>query len=180
VSGDGTATRIQAWASTRRLPEAQTARWIALPEADRMALLDAAENLRLRTGQFVTAFEWLDEIAVREGEPIATVLGRREIRRIIDGGGSTPGRARNFVEQLRTIRFPRLKRAMDRLSEEVAELALPHGIRVVLPRNLSSDELRIEIVGRDAAEIARLIDALAKNRDGLKRITAMLGGADEF
>lgn len=180
MSADATAARIRAWAAIRRLPETHLARWLALPEADRSALLDAAERLRLRTGQFVTAFECLEEISVRESAQIAAIVARREIRRILDGAGAAPGRARSFVEQLRTIRFPRLKHATERMTAALAALALPRGINVLLPRDLSSDELRIEIVAHGGDEMDRLIGALAKNRNGLRRIAAMLGGADEL
>ena len=179
MSADATEARIRAWAAMRRLPEAHLARWLAMPEADRSALLEAAERLRLRTGQFVMAFECLVEITVRESDRIAAIVARTEIRRILDGAGSTSERARNFIELLRTIRFPRLKHATDRMTAAVAALALPRGINVLLPRDLSSDELRIEIIAHAGDEMDRLIDALAKNRNGLRRIAAMLGGADE-
>jgi hypothetical protein len=180
MSADASAARIRAWAAARRLPEAHLARWLAMAEADRSSLLEAAERLRLRTGQFVTAFEWLVEIALRDGDHIAAIVASGEIRRLLDGADSTPGRARSFVEQLRTIRFPRLKHAADRMTAALAALALPRGINVRLPHDLSSDELRIEIVAHDGDEMDKLIDALAKNRSGLKRIAAMLGGADEL
>ena len=172
-------SRIRAWAEMRRLPEVHLGRWLALAHVDRAALLETAERLRLRTGQFVTALELLEEIALRDHEGIAGVLARGEIRRILEGTGSAPGRAHSLVEQLRAARFPRLKRTIDRLRSEIAALALPGGIRVVLPADLSSDELRIEIRANGGAELERLIGAIDKNAAGLRRIAEMLGGADE-
>ncbi len=74
------------------------------------------------------------------------------------------------------MRFPKLRDTMKRLRDEVADLHLPPGINVVLPHDLASDELRIEITARGEAELEKLIDAIGRNGDGLKRIAQMLGG----
>ena len=171
---------IREWAEMRHLPESHLERWLALPEADSSALRETAERLHLRTGQFVTAFVLLEEIAVREKVNLASVLARSEIRRILEGTGSAPGRARMLIDQLRAMRFPELKRTTDRIRSEVAALALPRGINVLLPRDLNSEELRIEISAHSGAEMEKLIEAIAKRAAGLRRIAAMVGGEDEL
>jgi hypothetical protein len=174
-----TATRIRAWADNRRLPHAPLARWLALGPEDSAALLGLAEDLRLRTGQLITALEMLEEIALRDRASVAAVLARHEIRRILNGTGSAPGRARALLDQLRAFRFPRLKRTADRLTAAIAALGLPRGVAVVLPRALGSDELRIEISAHGGAKLDRLLEALANKRAGLRRIADLLGGIDE-
>jgi hypothetical protein len=171
---------IRQWAAQRHLPDAHLRRWLALAERDRAALLELAETLRLRTGQFATAFELCEEIAVRECATIATMLVRPEIRRILNGTGSAPARARELIDTLRAIRFPRLQRAADRLAVEIIALGLPHGVKVVLPRALSSDEVKVEISAHGAADLERLIDSVAKARAGLGRIADLIGGADSI
>src|SRR5580698_11440717 len=96
---------IRHWASERHLSEAHLVRWLALAQADRTALVQIAEALRLRTGQLVTAFELLEEIALRDRVSITAILARAEVRRILDGTGSAPGRARELIEMLRAMRF---------------------------------------------------------------------------
>jgi hypothetical protein len=174
-----TEARIRRWAAERRLERAHVEAWLALEESDRSALLNITEALRLHTGQFVKAFAMLSEIAVREHERIAAILARGEIRRILDRAGSVPGKAHALVEQLRAIRFPRLKETTDRLAVAVAELSLPRGISVGLPHDLASDELRIEIVARGGEEMEMLIDAITKSGAGLRRLVEMLGGMHE-
>ncbi len=100
-----------------------------------------------------------------------------EVRRILDGAGSAPGRARELIEMLRVMRFPRLRRMADLLAAEVAALRLPGGIKVVLPKDLSSDEVKIEICARGGADLQSLIDALARVQAGLGRIADLAGGA---
>src|SRR5579863_8491406 len=178
---------IRRWADEQHLADAHLRRWLGLSDDDRAALLEIAETLRMRTGQFVTTFELLEEIALRErattvaietavvedtnaegrigaatiGEhtiaegkvakgtiaevkiagdaivegtigvgTIGGILARGEIRRIAEGSGSGPGRARELIETLRAIRFPRLKRMENRLNAEIAALELPRGVKV--------------------------------------------------
>lgn len=169
---------IRRWATLRHLPDVHLTRWLALALEDRAALLRVAEDLHLRTGQLVSAFDALEEIALRERLTIATIIANDEIRRIIDGAGSAPGRARDLLDTLRAKRFPRLHRMTTRLVNQIAALGLPGGIRVVLPRELSSDQVRIEICARGGAEMLRLIDAVANVRASLGRIADLTSVAD--
>jgi hypothetical protein len=187
VSRPETDGAIRRWAVERHLPDAHLRRWLALAHEDRAALLELAGTLRLRTGQLVTVFELLEEIAVREGATnvsievtIAAILARHEIRRILDATGSAPGRARALIDTLRAIRFPRLKRTADRLAAEIAALGLPRSVKVVLPKELASDEVRIEISAHGGAELERLIDSVAQARAGLGRVADLIGGADSI
>jgi hypothetical protein len=49
---------------------------------------------------------------------------------------------------------------------------------VILPRDLASDELRIEITAHGAAELEKLIEAIAKRAAGLRRVAGLIGGED--
>jgi len=51
---------------------------------------------------------------------------------------------------------------------------------VVLPKALSSDEVRVEISAHGAADLGRLIDSVARARAGLGRIADLIGGADSI
>jgi hypothetical protein len=172
--------RILTWAADHRLPGAHRDRWLAFAEGDRAATMAIVEGLHLRTGQWVTALELLEEIAVRERVKIAEILERRELRGIIDGGGSAPGKARALLDALRAIRFPRLREATDKIAAQVADLALPAGIRLVLPRDLSSDDLRVELTAHSGMELRQLLDALAGKADPLCRIADALSGVDKI
>jgi hypothetical protein len=56
---------------------------------------------------------------------------------------------------------------------------MPTGIRIVLPANLSSDEVRIELTAHGGAELQRLVGALMVKSTELGRIADLLGGTDE-
>ena len=74
---------------------------------------------------------------------------------------------------IRTIR-----RAVERLAKEVAALKLPPGIKVVLPRDLASDEVRVEIVAHGSAEMEQLLVCLTAKSSEIVALAAMLAGAD--
>ena len=173
-----TASAIRASAANRHLDETHTEKWLAMLTPSRMALLEIAERLNLRTGQLTAAIDLLDEIEIREGASPAQTLARDEIRRACVSQGSGPWRAAAFIEALRKIRFPRLREAMERLSAEVAALKLPSGIRVGLPKDLGSDELTIHLSARTGREVEKLIDVLAEKKSALMRIAHLIGGDD--
>lgn len=170
---------IRALGCAHHVPDTQVARWLAMDEASRGAFLELAETLKLRTGQIVAALELLEEIAVRESAPAAAILARAEIRRAAAGKGSGPARAAAFLDALRAVRFPRLKRALERVSAELSALRLPPGISVVLPKDLGSDELVVRLSARTGRDLKRLIRALGEKGPGLVRIAGILGGDDE-
>src|ERR1700686_3207307 len=69
------------------------------------------------------------------------------------------------------MRFPRLGRAVEQIKAEVAALKLPHTVAVALPRDLGSDEMRIEIRARNGTEFRESLRALADSADGVETDT---------
>jgi len=170
---------IRDLATRRRLPAPYLARWLRLDQLGRSALLEFARALKFRTGQLVAALDLLDEISVREQTSAAQILARPPLRRLVTGGGSAPERAHAVLDELRAIRFPRLHETTERLEAAIAALRLPRGIRILLPRELESDELTIQLAVGAPKELEQLLDALLERRSEFVRILAMIGGDDE-
>jgi hypothetical protein len=170
---------IRDLATRRRVPAAYLARWLRLDQSGRSALLELARALKFRTGQLVAALDLLDEISVREQTSAAQILARPPLRRLVSGGGSAPERAHAVLDELRAIRFPRLHETAERLEAAIAALRLPRGIRVLLPRELESDEVTIQLAVSAPGELEHLLDALLEKRGEFARILAMIGGDDE-
>ncbi|HVB82220.1 MAG TPA: hypothetical protein VNE82_19990 [Candidatus Binataceae bacterium] len=172
------AQAVRAWAEPRRLDRAHLERWLALDSYSAAAVLDAVCHLRLRVGQLQGALGMLEEIALVAGTQVSDVLARAPLKRILEGVGPAPARARAFVDELRAMRFPRLGRALERMKAEVAALKLPHTMTVALPKDLGSDELRIEMRVRSAAEFRDSLRTLKEKADGVERILELLGGGN--
>jgi hypothetical protein len=171
--------KIRELAARRRLPQVQLERWLQLDAASRTALLEFALALKPRTGQLVAMLDLVDEIAVREKTDVAGILSRSALRRLLAATGSAPERAHALLDQLRTMRFPRLRKTIERLEAAIAAMRLPRGIAVLLPRELASDELTIQLKVADAKELGRLLEILVEKRAQLERILTMIGGGDE-
>jgi hypothetical protein len=170
---------IRGLAAARHLPAAHLERWLAIDARGRDAMLAFARALKLRTGQIVEALDLLDEIAVRDRAEVADILLRPLLARLPGAIGSRPDRARDFVAELRRMRFPRLAESTALLDAEIAALKLPSGIRVVLPPRLSSDELTIRLKVSSASELDRALATLTQKREGIARIIRILAGKDE-
>src|SRR5260370_19852154 len=168
---------IDEWAREHHLAESEIARWRKLEPGDREAVLDLAITLRLRTGQLVTTLELLEETALRQRQSIAEILARDSIRRAIRSPGSRPQRAALFLARLRELRYPRLTSLRESLAAEISALRLPARVKLALPRNLDSDEFRIEITVRTNEQLNEALEALARVQPELARIIAKLGGA---
>jgi hypothetical protein len=176
MTTDDITRAVRAWAEARHLDPAHLERWLALDACSAAAMLEAAARLRLRVGQLQGALELLEEIGLVEETQVSAVLARAPLKRILDGAGPAPARARAFVDELRAMRFPRLGRALEQLKTEVAALKLPRTTTVALPRELGSDELRIELRVHNAAEFRASLRALEERTDGVERILDLLGG----
>jgi hypothetical protein len=171
---------VRTWADEHHLPPAAAQRWLGLEEGDALAILTVARELRLRTGQLLSALEMLAEIGVREGQGAAAILARSKLRALMRGGGSRPERAAALIEKLRELRYPRLARTRSRLEAAVAAMRLPRGLAVVLPKDLSSDEVIIRLTARTPAELENLLQALHDRKAELKALLHALGGSDEI
>ena len=170
---------IRSLAAAKRLPASHLEKWLRLDDSSRSCVLELARSLKLRTAQIVTALDLLDEISVREGKPVAALLDQPSIHRLKNAAGSAPARAHAVLEELRAMRFPRLRETIARLEAAIAALRLPQGVRLLLPRELSSDELTIQLTVSNAEGLERFLNMLMEKRGELARILSMLGGGDE-
>jgi hypothetical protein len=178
MSDEHIAKAVRAWAEPRHLDRAHLERWLALDAYGAAAILDAAARLRLRVGQLQGALEMLEEIALVDKTQVSAVLARAPLKRILEGIGPAPARARAFVDELRAMRFPRLGRVLEQMKAEIAALKLPRTVAVALPKDLGSDELRIEIRARSGPEFRDSLRALEEKADAVERILDLLGGGN--
>ena len=178
MNGTEIETRIRALAAEKRLPMTNLERWLAIDQPSRARLLEIVEIVKLRTGQIATTIDLLDEIRVRDRITIAEILDRPGIQRVLKSAGSTPARASALLDELRSVRFPRMRAMQSRLDAEIAALKLPRGIAVVLPRDLGNDELTVSIRTHSGADFERMLGALEQHKAGLIRVIDLLGGKE--
>ena len=171
--------RTDAFCVEHRLQPAVAQRWRALDRADAAAVLDLAEALRLGENHLRDFLEWADEIAVRDATSIAAVLGGEAVRAARERDLGRNEAIKAVREALRRVRFPRLSALEDDLARRVRALALPPGVRVLLPPNLLDTEVRVELRGADLASFRAAVERLhaAVQRTEFAEIFALLAEA---
>lgn len=165
--------RVRAWAAQRRLPRAHLERWLSRAADVRKILLELAEALSLRTGQFLTVYELIDEIGVREKLGVREVLAMPAVAQLISGKGSGPGRAGQLIAVLRSLRYPRLHQAQAAASARLKALRLPPNIHVSWSPDMSG-ALKIELIADGSEQMAAALDTITAHR------TALCALADEI
>lgn len=171
------ADEVGAYAAERQFKTATRERWLALAERDAAALLALARDLRLGENQLRDVWNWAEEIALRDGGDLATVLTAPEILTLQRGGLGRNDRLARIKAALRRRRFPALSAAEARAQDLVRRLELPRHIRLIVPEFLDGDAVtvEIEVTGTAAlaeaaarlteiarrAEVAELFDVLA-------------------
>jgi len=155
------ADEISAYANERGFRSATVDRWVALAADDAAALWDLVSALRLGENQARDLWEWGEEIAARDGRTLAAVFAAQPLQEALHGSGGRNDRLKAVKAHLRRLRFPTLARTEDRLEALVGGLGLPRGVKLSLPEFLEGDEVRVEIVARDAKGLQAVATQLA-------------------
>ncbi|MGH7832309.1 MAG: hypothetical protein ACREQK_01575 [Candidatus Binatia bacterium] len=135
-----------------------TESWLELPEADGEALLGLAEALRIGENHFRDVLDWLEEIALRDGIDVRTVLGGDVVAKVLDD----PRLGRNdklkrVKEELWRLRYPRLAEAEEEIRRRIRELKLSPRIQMSAPLNLEGGALTVQLRATTQEELRRLM-----------------------
>lgn len=147
-------------AAGRRYSAATVARWRALPPRDAEALGRLVAELRPSENQLRDLWEWLADIATRDGTSLAALLERDPLASVWRRPAARTERLTALKAALRRLRYPELARAEAALAAHVAALGLPRGVRVEFPEFLEGDEVRITFAVRNPAAWAATAQAL--------------------
>lgn len=151
---------IRAYAAERGFQQTTLERWLALAPADAAAVWDLTRELRLGENQVDDLWKWAEEIAARDRTSIAAVLA--DVTAVVAGKGGRNERLKAIKSALRRRRFPALVAAEERIASLVRTLGLPRSVRLTVPEHLEGDDIRVEIVARDAAGLRAAAEALAR------------------
>ena len=171
--------RVRAYGEDRRFRAATLERWLGLEAENAQALLDLAERLRLGDNQLRDLWDWLEEIADRDGETLASVVQRDALRNVFRRGLGRADAFKGYKATLRRLRYPALAAQEARIAALVECLGLPASIRVEWPEFLEGDRLAIAIEIRSPEALRAAADALAgaAERPECAEIFAVLDGA---
>lgn len=168
---------IRSYCRTKGFHLHTEARWLGYNESDRGALLEMIREVRPGENHFKDLLDWLDEISLRDGTPIATLL-RAELSGIVtDPRLGRNDKLKRLKEELRRLRFPRLAGIEDEIQRRIRNLKLPAGISIRVPQGLEGGCVAVKIEATSQEDLRRLAaEALhAAESDHMRDIFAMLG-----
>ncbi|HXG51615.1 MAG TPA: hypothetical protein VNN77_09455 [candidate division Zixibacteria bacterium] len=138
-------------------------RWLGWPERDRESLLVLARELKIGENHLRDLMDWLEEIAARDGTPVAAVLEGPALAAIrTDPRLGRADRLKRVKEEVRRLRFPRLSRVEDAIRARIRELKLSPRVTLSVAPGLEGGDLRVEFAARDAGELRAAVEKLAQ------------------
>ncbi len=155
-----TGPSLQRYAEQKRLTQPTLTRWQAWAESDQHALLSLAHDLQLGENQVRDFLDWLEEIVLRDGGNIATVLQRPEIRHPLQRRQSRNDKLKAVKEALRKLRYPRIARLEHELRSCVKALGLGRQVRITFPPAFEGDEVTLEVRVKSAEDLETVLSRL--------------------
>ena len=142
---------------------AQTiSRWQNWQTADRAALSELVLDLKISENHLRDIMDWSEEIALRDGVSVASILAGKAIGDIAtDPRLGRADQVKRIKESLRRLRFPRLARVEDEIQAKIRALKLQPEIRLTVSPGLEGGRLQIELSATNQQDLRRLADKLA-------------------
>ncbi len=161
------AQQLAAYAQRKRLSATTLARWQAWQDADRAALFSLLQDLQCSENHLKDLLDWLEEIALRDGEAIADILEQKTLRRARATRGSRNDRLKAIKAVLRKRRYPRLTRLEENTRQAVKALDLGRPVQISFPPDFEGDEVTVTLTARNVQELQdRLAQLQQRLTDG--------------
>ncbi len=137
-------------------------------------------EIRPGENHFKDLLDWLDEIWLRDGTAIATLLREHLSKVITDPRLGRNDKLKRLKEHLRRLRFPRLAAIEDEIQLRVRNLKLAPGISITVPQGLEGGSVAVKIEATSLEDLRRLAaEALrAADSDEMRVIFTRLHGAE--
>ena|ERR671924_1546374 len=170
---------VREYAKAKGLHPQTLNRWLLWAEADRNGLFAIAMSLKIGENHLRDFMDWLEEIALRDGVGIRTILEAGPINEAL--GNPRLGRAdkiKRIKEQLRRLRFPRLSRTEDAIRARIRDLKLQPEIRLFVPPGLEGGTVKVEFTAATQVEFKQAVRRLAEAEDteSMREIFSLLKG----
>jgi len=172
-------TEIRNYSTAKGFHPRTLDRWLSWEPADRDALAELAQNLKIGENHLRDLMDWLEEIGFRDRLRIHDLLRRETIVHIeTDPRLGRADKLKRIKEQIRRWRFPRLAETEDAIRNEIQMLKLVPEIRLSVPSGLEEGALQVEFRATSHAEFKRMVARLndAGEKDSMREIFELLAG----
>jgi hypothetical protein len=172
-------TEIRDYTIARGFHPRTLERWLSWERADRDALAELAQKLKIGENHLRDLMDWLEEIALRDRLSIHDVLCSQAIARVeTDPRLGRADKLKRIKEQVRRLRFPRLAETEDAIRNKVQALKLGPEIRLSVSAGLEEGGLQVEFKATSHDEFKRIVAQLidAAEKDSIREIFELLAG----
>jgi hypothetical protein len=163
----------------RGFHEQTVTRLRSLRAEDQQALMNMIVALRMGHNHVRDVLDWLDEIALRDGGSIATILTHATFGEILtDPRLGRNDKLKRVKEELWRVRFPRLSRMETEIAARIRALKLGPQTQVATPPGLEGGYLTVQLKAANREELRRIVAALAQavEKPEVDEIFELLGG----
>ena len=171
--------QVREYAKARGFHPGTLTRWLGWEPPASAALCRLALALKIGENHLRDLMDWLEEIALRDGRAIDTILADRVIADIqTDPRLGRADKLKRIKEEVRRQRFPRLAQIEDALRARIAALKLQPEITLSAPIGLEGGRLRVEFSASSQQELKRLAAKLADaaDQEAIREVFALLAG----
>lgn len=154
-------------------------RWLNWAPADGSALERIALPLKISENHLRDLMDWLEEIALRDGVSIHSILASKNLADIeTDPRLGRADKLKRIKDQIRRLRFPRLAASEDAILVKIQALKLGPEVRLSVPPGLEGGTLRVEFAASNQEDLKRLTEKLrqAVERNCMEDIFKLLAG----
>ena len=125
--------------------------------------LQCIVNLTLNFNQQIQFIDIMTDISEKEGRNWTRILEADPFRSLLENRHlNKPQKAKKLLEELRTQRYPRLKKAEKRFKERLERLSLPEGTRIDHPAYFEAPGYRLEVKFQDGENLMQKLQHLAQ------------------
>jgi hypothetical protein len=169
---------VRTYASDKHFSPGVVERWLGYRAEDRDAVLAVAERLRLGENQVRDLLEQLEDIAGRQGSPLAAVLQSAPVRGVLERGLGRNETIHHLRQTLARLRYPQLSQTEEQLRRLIHDLQLPAAVTVEFPKGLEGEHVSVTVKAASACELRACVAALGRALEGkeVERVYALLEG----
>ena len=167
------------YARAKGFHEATIKRLSFLAREDRQALMDIAAALRASENHVRDLLDWLQEIGLRDGTSIGTLLSKETFGVILtDPRLGRNDKLKRVKEEVRRMRFPRLSQIETEIAKRIQALKLKPQAELAVPAGLEGGFLTLQVKAWGWQELRQLLAELAQvaEKAEVKEIFELLDG----
>lgn len=135
---------------------------VSLKSEDADSAFHCIIKLMLNFNQQIQFIDLMIDISEVKGKSFAAILEEEPIKAVLENSRlNKPQKAKKLLEELRTRRYPTLRKAEQRFQQKVHRLSLPEGVKIDHPAYFEAPGFRLEVPFLDGGDLMKKLHDLS-------------------